>query len=162
MDIEVSSNFERLLFELCGRDGKVVSEKMAELANERRFSVSTDQLALARRDFAGHRTDDERCLATIADLWRETGQMIDPHSAAGVDAARAHAADGPVVCLATAHAAKFPDAVERAIGVRPALPPRLADLIGRPERVTRIKNDLAAVKAFVRQHAAGSTKECVA
>lgn len=166
MDIEVSSNFERLLFELCGRDGGVVGEKMAALAGQRRFSVSKEQLARARQDFTSHRTDDEACLATISALWRETGQIIDPHTAAGVAAARAYEGEGPVVSLATAHAAKFPDAVERAIGVRPALPPRLADLMGRPEHVTRMANNLAAVKAFVRAHAAGTKQgtkqECVA
>jgi len=162
MDIGVASNFERLLFELCGRDAGAVREKMTQLAEQGRFSVSKDQLALARRDFVSHRTDDDACLATIKALWRETGQVIDPHSAAGVAAARAYSGSGPVVSLATAHPAKFPDAVERAIGTRPELPPRLADLMDRPEHFTTVANDIAAVKAFVREHAAGPIRECVA
>ena len=125
MDIQVASNFERLLADLSGRDGAAVRALMAALAERGEFTLRGAQLAQAKAVFGAARADDDACLATIADVWRESGRMIDPHSAAGVHAARLHGAGaGPTVSLATAHAAKFPDAIERAIGIRPALPPQ--------------------------------------
>ena len=120
MDIQVASNFERLLADLSGRDGDAVCALMAELAEHGEFTLRGARLAQAKAAFAAARADDDACLATIADVWRESGRMIDPHSAAGVHAARLHGAGAaPMVSLATAHAAKFPDAIERAIGVSP-------------------------------------------
>ena len=105
-----------------------------------------------RTVFHGFRLDDEGTEAEIGRLYRATGYLADPHTAIGVAAARAHPAAPCVsmVAMATAHPAKFPDAVERATGMRPALPPRLADLFDRPERYVTLPNDLPAVEAQVR------------
>jgi threonine synthase len=155
MDIQVSSNFERLLFELWGRDGAATERLMRRFRAERRAEISTARLARLRAGFAAGRCSDEETLATIGDIWRRTGEILDPHSAVAVHvAARAsHARGAPMVALACAHPAKFPDAVEKATGVRPPLPPRLADLHTRKERVSVLANDLAAVEAFVASRA---------
>ena len=157
MDIQVASNFERLLFELHGRDGAEIRALIGNLDQSGGFDVAAEKLQDARRQFSARRIDDTRALDCMARTWRECGKLIDPHSAAGLAAAEEAGADRrgeghqtPMICLATAHPAKFPDAVERATGVRPALPPPLADLLQRPERVNRLPNDLAAVKEFVR------------
>jgi threonine synthase len=108
--------------------------------------------------FAGHRLDDEQTLAAMKGLYQQTGELIDPHSAIGLAAARAVKLDPDVaiVALGTAHPAKFPDAVEKATGMRPPLPPALADLYQRPERFSVLANDLAALKTHIRgQVAAG-------
>ncbi len=153
MDIEVASNFERLLFELHGGDGAVVRKLMDQLGTEGRFAVGAAELESARQVFRGHRADDTAALDAIARTYKETGHLIDPHTAAGIAAADETEEDVPLICLATAHPAKFPDAVERATGVTPKLPERLADLLERPERATRLPNDLSRVKEFVRSHA---------
>ncbi len=155
MDIQVSSNFERLLFELWGRDGAATERLMRRFRAERRAEISAARLARLRAGFAAGRCSDEETLATIGDIWRRTGEILDPHSAVAVHvAARAsHARGAPMVALACAHPAKFPDAVEKATGVRPPLPPRLADLHTRKERVSVLANDLAAVEAFVASRA---------
>ena len=154
MDIQVSSNFERLLFDLMGRDGGAVSGLMADLKDSGRFSVSENVLAQARDLFAAGAASEEETLRTIAEEWQATGVLVDPHSAVGIHAGRKEKIAGvPLVHLATAHPAKFPDAVEKATGKRPALPPRLADLTQRPERFDVLPNDLAAVEAYVAQHA---------
>ncbi len=154
MDIQVSSNFERLLFELYERDGKRVAEILRQFRET--GSVNLDGVAwrAAQAEFEGHRLSDEETVAEMARLYRATGELIDPHSAIGVAAARAKRTDPetPVVALATAHPAKFPDAVERACGLRPAMPPRLAGLFDLEERLSVLSNDLAAVTAHVRRH----------
>ena len=148
MDIEVSSNFERLLFDLYGRDGAAISALMARLGgNEAGFALSPEALAALRAEFGSARFDEAEVSALIGRLHRETGQLLCPHSAIGAGAALAH--PGPSVALATAHAAKFPDAVEAASGLRPALPPRMADLYERPERITVAPNDIDALKALI-------------
>lgn len=151
MDIQISSNFERLLFELYERDGASVARLMDEFKTTGSFSVDAARLAKAFPLFAGHRCNDEQTLATIGQTYRDTGYMIDPHTAVGFSAAREYAAreDGPVVTLACAHPAKFPDAVERATGIRPALPGFLADLHERDEKFTVLDNDVALVKSFI-------------
>ena len=169
MDIQISSNFERLLFDLHQRDGGRLVEAMGRFRSAGSFSVAPSELATARALFAAYRADDEDTRATIARVWRESGEVIDPHTAVGVHAARAARADGavpsavPLVALACAHPAKFPEAVAGATGVRPALPARLGDLEQRPERVTVLPADLGAVQAFVRRHArlgAGQPHPC--
>jgi threonine synthase len=154
MDIQVASNFERLLFDLYNRDGKALSAAMQTFRATGVMSLGEERLRQARQVFAGHRVDDDETLATIAEVYRATGEVLDPHSAVGVAGARAvpRPSTMPVITLATAHPAKFPDAVERAIGTRPALPPRLADLLGRPERVDVLPNDIEQLKTFVRDH----------
>jgi len=152
MDIQVSSNFERLLFDLYGRDGAAVAETLTRFRRERTFSVGDNALAVARETFAGTRMSDEETLATIKRFHDQTGEVLDPHSAIAVETAeRLHARTegSPVVALACAHPAKFPDAVERAIGHRPALPERLQDLFDRPERQTSLPNDLKKVQDHI-------------
>ena len=163
MDIQVASNFERLLADLSGRDGAAVRTLMAALVRDGEFALGGARLAQARAAFAAARADDEACLATIEDVWRTSGRMIDPHSAAGVHAAGRHGnGTTPMVSLATAHAAKFPDAIERAVRIRPALPPRLAALAAKPERVTELPADAALLKRFIRDRVHAPQRERVA
>lgn len=152
MDIQISSNFERLLFDLHDRDGKALADRMRSFREARSFKVSPGQMDRARALFDSHRLDDDGIRRTIAETHRETGQLIDPHTAVGLAAARACAADPDVavVSLACAHPAKFPDAVEAASGIRPALPPKLTDLFEREERLTALPNDLATIQKHVR------------
>ncbi|HZT18392.1 MAG TPA: threonine synthase [Dongiaceae bacterium] len=152
MDIQVSSNAERLLFDLCGREGRRLAAAMEALQRTGRLALDAEQHGRLRSLFSGHRLSDSETLAAMASLHGETGELIDPHSAIGLAAARAVALDRDiaVVALATAHPAKFPEAVERATGRRPALPPALADLHARPERFTILPKDLATVQAHIR------------
>ncbi|WP_461307473.1 threonine synthase, partial [Albidovulum sp.] len=137
MDIQVSSNFERALFEAHGRDGAAVAKLMAELSETGGFTVRQDALEALRAIYDSGRVSEDETLATIARLHRGTGELLCPHSAVGVAVAEGLRDPAvPMVTLATAHPAKFPDAVERATGHRPPLPPRMADLFSRPERVT--------------------------
>lgn len=152
MDIQVSSNFERLLYDLLDRQGHAVAEEMTAFKETGRLALSPNQLAEAREGFDGFRLDDAGTLKEIARQYEATGMLIDPHTAVGLAAAREKPASSgvPVVTLATAHPAKFPDAVERATGQRPALPARLSDLYDRPERYETLPNRLAEVQAYVR------------
>lgn len=151
MDIQISSNFERLLFDMLGRDGAKVTATLKTFRETGTFAVDPNVLADARQLFDGARFDDTETGAVIGDVHAKTGMLIDPHTAVGVAAARAkpESDDTPMVVLATAHPAKFPDAVEQASGVRPALPDRLSDLYKREERASKLSNDLGAVEAFV-------------
>lgn len=153
MDIQVSSNFERLLFDLLDQDGAAVAETLSRFRSTGRFELVPERLQRARRLFDGYRLDDEETLAEVARLHRTTGEVIDPHSAIGIAAARARRRDDvPVmIAMATAHPAKFPDAVERACGIRPDLPAALADLYDREERLTSLPNDLAGLMSFVEE-----------
>ena len=149
MDIQVSSNFERALFEAYGRDAGAVVHDMAQLQTSGGFAVSQGALHSLRATFASGRCSEAETTATIADIHRTTGEVLCPHSAVAVKVAQDHLGAAPMITLATAHPAKFPDAVQAAIGLRPALPPRLADLFDRGERVTRLPNDLAALKSLI-------------
>ena len=151
MDIQVSSNFERLLFEAYGRDGKRVAALMGSLAQSRRFTVSAHALAEMRALFTADRADEQESAATMRAWMREAGYCADPHTAVGLAVAEKETRDPavPMVVLSTAHPAKFPDAVEAACGVKPALPDWLADLGERKERVTVLPADQAAVERFV-------------
>jgi threonine synthase len=151
MDIQVSSNFERLLFEMNGRDGGMTAEQLQRFRATGRLDIEADQYAeWITPVFRAARFDDAHVLEVVASVYSSTGMLVEPHSAIGIAAGRAaHSAGVPIVALATAHPAKFPDAVERATGVRPALPAHLADLLSRPERSTSLPNDLAAVQRFV-------------
>jgi threonine synthase len=156
MDIQVSSNFERLLFEAHGRDAPAARSLMDRLTQSRAFTIAPEPLARIRAEFDSRAVDEEDVADEIGATWREAGYLLDPHTAIGVRAARKLIADRPetpVVALATAHPAKFPDAVERATGQHPALPAHLADLMRRRERFTRTPNDQAAVERFIRDHA---------
>lgn len=151
MDIQVSSNFERLLFEAYERDGHAVRNLMASLAQSRRFALSVRALSEIRSFFAADRADEEETAATIRTVLKETGYCVDPHTAVGIAVAEKETRDPavPMVVLSTAHPAKFPDAVEAACGHRPPLPDWLADLPERRERVTRLPVDQAAVERFI-------------
>ena len=156
MDIQVSSNFERLLFELLGRDAGVTAEMMTRFRAEGRMPIPDAAWKQATALFRGFTLDDDGTLAEIRRLWTTAGYLADPHTAVGTAAARAlPPADPavPVIVAATAHPAKFPDAVERATGIRPPLPARLADLYEREERFGVLPNDLGAIEAAVRGHA---------
>ena len=151
MDIQVASNFERLLFDVYGRDGGAVRQLMASLAQSRQFALSEHALSGMRAAFSADRADEEETAATIRTMLRETGHFIDPHTAVGVAVAEKENRDPsvPMVVLGTAHPAKFPDAVEAACGVRPALPQWLAGLDQRPERVTTLPVDPRAVERHI-------------
>jgi threonine synthase len=155
MDIQVSSNFERLLFELLGRDAAATRSIMERFRAEGRMPVPDSAWQAARAQFHGFALDDPHSLQEIRRLHREAGYLADPHTAIGTAAARAlPPADPavPIVTAATAHPAKFPEAVERATGIHPALPPHLADLFSREERFIVLPADLGAVQSAVRAH----------
>jgi len=151
MDIQVSSNFERLLFDAYARDAAPVRALMGSLAQSRQFAIASQALGDIRARFAAERADEEETAATIRAVQREAGYLIDPHTAVAVAVAEKENRDRsvPMIVLSTAHPAKFPDAVEAACGTRPALPDWLGDLESRPERVTVLPNDQAAVEKFI-------------
>jgi threonine synthase len=154
MDIQVSSNFERLLFEMNGRDGGLTAEQLQRFRSTGTLSIEPDQRSqFVDGVFIAGRIDDGETIEQIRRVHASTGMLVDPHTAVGLGVVERVRASlrGPVVTMATAHPAKFPDAVERATGIRPALPSRLADLMDRPEFVTELPNDLAAVQKFVEQ-----------
>ena len=153
MDIQVASNFERLLFDLVGRDGERLTALMATFAEEGAFGVDGEALASARELFSAHRVSEEETLAMMASVLETTGELVDPHTAVGLAAAKAAGSEteAPLVTLATAHPAKFPQAVVRATGVTPALPPHLQDLMSKPERLSVLPNDLAAIQSHIDQ-----------
>jgi threonine synthase len=156
MDIQISSNFERLLFDLYGRDGKALADAMTAFRSTGTLKVGgnaqgSNILGGVRELFDAGRLDDEGTLAAIADCRKRYGETLDPHTAVGYAVAQQHRRDPkvPMVVLATAHPAKFPDAVQKATGERPALPPRLADLFQRTERVDGLPNDVEALKELI-------------
>ncbi|WP_428389617.1 threonine synthase [Mucisphaera sp.] len=157
MDIQISSNFERLLFDLYDRDAPTVASLMHQLKTDRGFQIEDARLKPARDLFAAHKADEATTLAMVKAVYDETdGYLIDPHTAIGVYAARQEletlkAQGVPVVTLATAHPAKFPDAVEQATGHRPPLPDHLSDLYEREEKFTVLPNDLDTVQQHIRR-----------
>ena len=155
MDIQVSSNFERLLFDLVGRDGERVADIMAGFLDKGRFQVEPEALKAVQALFDGASFDDDATKATIKDVYEAAGEMVDPHTAVGIAAARARrrGKETPMVALATAHPAKFPDAIAEATGVRPDLPEKLSDILEREERCEVLNNDLESVQGYVAEHA---------
>jgi threonine synthase len=151
MDIQVSSNFERLLFEAYDRDAAEVRRLMAQLAQSRRFSLSSRALEQIRARFSADRADEEETAATIRTTLRETSRLVDPHTAVGLAVAEKEVRDPamPMIVLGTAHPAKFPEAVEAACGVRPGLPDWLSDLPQRPERLTPMAVDQGALEKLI-------------
>ncbi|MAM95551.1 threonine synthase [Parvibaculum sp.] len=155
MDIQVSSNFERLLFDAYGQDGAAVTRLMQGLSQSGAFEIDAEPMSMIRERFAAARVDEAETAETIRKTLEETEELVDPHSAVGLAAAarlRGHAGV-PMVTLATAHPAKFPDAVKKATGVHPDLPPAMSDLFEREERLTALPNDLAAIETFIRERA---------
>ena len=154
MDIEVSSNFERALFYAHGKDGAAVTELMKELDTNGTFRISDNAMQALSADYGSGSVSEDLCYETITKYAATTGEILCPHSAVGVEVGRKHqrrTPEVPMISLATAHPAKFPAAVEKASGVHPPLPSRMADLYERPERVTRIDNDLATIEDHIRK-----------
>jgi threonine synthase len=151
MDIQVSSNFERLLFDVGGRDGAALAEQMRGFEATKAMRLTNAQREGASRLFSSARADGDDTARAMRWAYEDCGEVVDPHTAIGLHAARAAgiAADIPVVTLATAHPAKFRDAVERATGVRPPLPARVGDLFAREERYDRLSGDYDAIAAYV-------------
>ncbi|MBV1918907.1 MAG: threonine synthase [Sphingomonadaceae bacterium] len=155
MDIQVSSNFERLLFDLGGRNGAAQAEQMAGFEKTRAMRLTNAQTQGASALFTSVRADSDDMSQAMHWAWKNCGELIDPHTACGVHAARSAGIDPsiPVVTLATAHPAKFNDPVERATGNRPMLPARVGDLFERQERYDELPGDYAAVTDYVARHA---------
>jgi threonine synthase len=151
MDIQVSSNFERALFDAYRRDGAAVTAQMNDLKTRGAFEISQGAYGWLKAHFASGSASEAETGGTIRRMLATTGELLCPHSAVGVHVAEAHLGATPMVTLATAHPAKFPDAVEAATGIRPPLPSRMADLYERPERVTRVENDLGHLQALIRE-----------
>jgi threonine synthase len=156
MDIQIASNFERLYFECVGRDGAATEAAFKEFARSGGVDIPADALSTMRQTFAGLGVSEDDTAGAIASTFKDTGQLIDPHTAVGVFAARnlgSATASTPIVVLATAHAAKFPEAVLEAAGRAPALPPQASDLAARPEQFDRLPADAAVLKDYIRRFA---------
>jgi threonine synthase len=153
MDIQVASNFERLLFDLCGRNGEQVRRLMGGFDQRGELAVPPDALGRAREVFDAASADEAETGAGMAEVYRATGRLVDPHTAVGIRVGRQCRRDPktPLVCLATAHPGKFPEAVQAATGATPALPARLANLHERAERCVLLPNELGAIKAQIEQ-----------
>ncbi len=151
MDIQVSSNFERALYYAYGGDAAAIAQQMTALKDEGGFSVSQGAMHVLRETFSSGRASEEETSATIKATHAATGEVLCPHSAVGVKVASEHVGPVPMVTLATAHPAKFPDAVESATGIRPPLPNRMSDLYERAERQTPVENDLGALQSLIRE-----------
>jgi threonine synthase len=157
MDIQVSSNLERLLFDLFDRKGEKLGAAMQDFRKSGKFTAPPKHWAKVERGFHASRLDDRQTLNVMRDIHQKTGMLVDPHSAIGLAAAmaarkQAKTSATPIVALATAHPAKFPDAVEQATGIRPALPAHLCHLLEAKERLSELPNDLAKVQEFVLAH----------
>lgn len=153
MDIQVSSNFERALFYAYGQDGATVASQMDDL-KQGGFTISQGAFEMLKDTFKSGRCSEDETNAAIRTSLAHHGELLCPHTAVGTHVAQAHLGTTPMITLATAHPAKFPDAVKAASGVSAPLPPRMADLYDRPERVTRIANDLTALQAIIKERIA--------
>ncbi|MGH6862994.1 MAG: threonine synthase, partial [Methylocella sp.] len=157
MDIQVSSNFERLLFEAHGRDAGALCRLIAGVQQSQGFSIASGPLKTIRAEFDAFSVAEAETTREIARTWRETGFLADPHTAVGLSAARtakAHASGSLHVVLGTAHPAKFPDAIAHATGLRPELPGHLAGLFERKEKYSILPNDQTEIERFIRARAA--------
>ncbi len=152
MDIQISSNFERALFDACDRNGNAVSRIMEDLSQRNGFSLSKCVSEKLSQHFSSNSASEEETLATIKKCFTQTGELLCPHTAIGVNVAeKTRFSDTPMITLATAHPAKFPDAVEKASDLRPPLPERMDDLYQRSERLTRVENDLTKLEEIVKE-----------
>lgn len=151
MDIQISSNFERLLFDILGRNGKAVADIMGAFRRDGEFHIEPNLVSAVAPSFRAARVDEDKTLAIMQDLFSHTGYICDPHTAVGASAGQAvHGRNGPLVILATAHPAKFPKAVQAAIGREASLPSRLAGLFDKEERFDVIANDLDHIQNYIR------------
>lgn len=157
MDIQISSNFERYLYFLLDQDSAKLAELMTTFKETGSMALDDDKMTAARAEFMASRANDELTLTLIKECYEIADYILDPHSAVGLAGAKdlVDQTEGAVVLLATAHPAKFPDAVEKAIGIRPELPEHLSDLFDREERMEELPDDLALVQAFVKDHISG-------
>ncbi|MGH6794346.1 MAG: threonine synthase, partial [Methylocella sp.] len=164
MDIQVSSNFERLLFEAHGRDAGALCRLMAGLRQSQGFAIEPGPLQAIRSEFDAFSVAEGETTRVIARTWREAGFLADPHTAVGLSAAgkaKAQASGSPHVVLGTAHPAKFPAAIARAAGMRPELPGHLAGLFERKEKFSVLPNDQSEIERFIRARAARAAKRAV-
>ncbi|WP_112518821.1 threonine synthase [Agrobacterium cavarae] len=154
MDIQISSNFERLLFEAYDREPNEIKRSMDGLKQSGAFQISEAAMKMIKRDFRAGRASEKQVAATIRDTLSETGYLLDPHTATAVHVAKKYEkTNSPMVVLSTAHPAKFPDAVKSACAIDPALPVWLADLMNREERFDVLEAELEAVETFIGKHA---------
>lgn len=156
MDIQVSSNFERVLFDVCGRDSTRVAQAMQQFRATGSFTVAPDEMDVLRRVFASGRCDDAQTLQVMQRMQEAYGYAVDPHTAVGLGVAESYAGLHPealIVSLATAHPAKFPDAVQKATGRVPQLPKTMKDLYNLPERCTVLPAKTSQIKAFIETYA---------
>ncbi|KQM35407.1 threonine synthase [Rhizobium sp. Leaf68] len=154
MDIQISSNFERLLFEAYDREPNEIKRSMDGLKQSGAFQISEAAMKMIKRDFRAGRATEKQVAATIRDTLSETGYLLDPHTATAVHVAKKYEkTNSPMVVLSTAHPAKFPDAVKSACAIDPALPVWLADLMNREERFDVLEAELEAVETFIGKHA---------
>ena len=151
MDIQVSSNFERLVFDLYDRQGLIVAKLFDELKSDGSFKLSENALDRFGNEFDSGRCSEDETSSAIKNYLEKTGEVLCPHSAIGVKVAGEHLNNTAMITLATAHPAKFPDAVEKACGIHPNLPPQMANLFERDERMTRVSCDLAAIQKIIRK-----------
>lgn len=150
MDIQVSSNFERLLFDLGNRDAEQITRHMACLKQSGAFDIEEATLKGLRANFASGRSDEATVAQTIRETMQQSAKLIDPHTAVAYAVAQAQdKGESPMITLSTAHPAKFPAAVEKATGIRPTLPAHMTDLFDRTEEFTVLANDLASVEEFI-------------
>ncbi len=153
MDIEISSNFERLLFDKCGRNSDEINSAMGSLAQAGEFTIAAPTLEGIKQDFAADKTDESACQATIKDVFTNNAMMIDPHTAVAVYVAKQHQkAQTPMITLSTAHPAKFPDAVKAASGIEPELPEALKPMMTKEERFNVLGNSAFAVETFIKEN----------
>lgn len=154
MDIQVASNFERYLYYLWGEDPARVREGMERFKKTGRLTFGPEELRKVHMDFVSMAVWQAQTLETIGRFYRETGYILDPHTAVGVTVGLAMKEEGvPMVCLATAHPAKFPDAIKRAIGREPPKHPRIAELEGKERRFEVLPARVERVKAYIEEHA---------
>ena len=154
MDIQISSNFERLLFDLYGHDGHTIADMMQRFGKTKKIVLSQEALTKLRHDFAAGSADNAATLATIKAVYKESGELLDPHTAVGMHVGRQHHKNktSALITLATAHPAKFSDAVKKATSVHPTLPQHLGGLMKLKERMHVLANDVKAIKTFIEKH----------
>ncbi len=159
MDIQVSSNFERLLYEACDRDAAIIREQMASLKQSGSFAIGDKALAQIRAEFSAGACDETQTGDQIKLLFEQTGYLCDPHTAVGLHVASSHSSpNSPMVTLATAHPAKFPAAVKRASGLHPDLPARMGDMMSRDEKFSVVANSISAVESLIEKHSRATSK----